>query len=954
MVRSNWPQLPRVTVHVVALAGVAFLAALGESAHAQNTAPGEAVERESVDLRLGMVAVVPFANISSQPDDDWIGTGIAETLLAAFDGAGVSVVGRRAVSAERAGGGAGQGSSAAGPAREAGRRLGPRWVIRGGYQRLGDRIRITARVVEAATGTVVHTAIVDGTVPELFALQDQLAAELRRWLPAGGGAGAPAAPAPTTRTPVNAAVEPVPPAAVGAPAAAAGSGVATAATTLIDGPPPPVPPAVVSRDAAGRVTMRAIHLTTPLRLDGQLDESIYGLVPPVSDFIQAEPQPGAPATERTELWVTFDGDNVYLSFRCWESRPERMVANEMRRDNSNIWQGNDIVAFMLDTFYDRRNSVVFTVNALGGRQDGQGSAEQGWNPDWNPVWRVEVGRFESGWTVEVAIPFKSLRYRPGRAQVWGINVLRTNRWKNNELSFLTRVPAGRGQPILMQASLAGTLVGLEAPPGSRNLEVKPYGISNLSSDVAAVPRISNEWGGDIGLDVKYGITQNVTADITFNTDFAQVEADEQQVNLTRFSLFFPEKREFFLENRGLYGFGGGSGRDDTPILFYSRRIGLNQGRRVPILAGGKVTGRLQRYSFGVLNIHIDDEPVTNLRSTNFSVIRMRRDILRRSNVGFIVTNRSVNVGGTDRNTAYGVDANFGFFDNLAITTFWARTYTPELSGKDISYRAQLDYTGDRYGVRLEHLAVGDHFNPGVGFVRRNDIRRTAGEFRFSPRLRDNEVVRKLSWTGTMAYLENGSGRVEARDWAGEFGIEFQNSDAFSISYNGAYEFVPAPFRIASGVTVPIGGYEFAGVRAQFTGGRQRRVSGTVAVEHTTFYSGRKTAISTRQGRLNPTSQLSIEPAYSINWVDLAEGAFRTHLVGSRLTYTMTPLMFVSALLQYSSDRHTVSANARLRWEYQPGSELFLVYTEERDTLARRFPDMRNRAFIVKFNRLFRF
>ncbi len=719
----------------------------------------------------------------------------------------------------------------------------------------------------------------------------------------------------------------------------------------IDGPAAPVPPAVVSRDAAGRVTMRAIRLTEPLRVDGRLDESIYATVPPVSDFVQAEPQPGAAATERTEMWISFDRDRLYASFRCWESEPARIVANEMRHDSSNIWQGNDLVSLMLDTFYDRRNPVLFVMNPLGGRQDGQVSNERTWNPDWNPVWEVEVGRFEGGWTVEVAIPFKSLRYRPGDVQVWGINVLRANRWKN-ELSFLTRVPPGRGQQSLLQASLAGTLVGLEAPSGSRNLEIKPYAISDVTSDATVVPTRSNEWGGDVGLDVKYGLTQNITADFTYNTDFAQVEADEQQVNLTRFSLFFPERREFFLENRGLYDFGGGGG--DTPILFYSRRIGLNQGRRVPIDAGGRLTGRLDRYSFGVLNIQTADQPISQLRSTNFSVVRLKRDILRRSSVGVLVTGRSVGVAGTGRNTAYGLDGNFGFFDNLTMTTYWARTSTPGLSGKAASYRAQLDYAGDRYGAQIDHLAVGDHFNPEIGFVRRDDVRRTSGLFRFSPRTRNNAVVRKYSWTGAIAYLENGAGRVDARDWEGQFGVEFQNSDRLTLASSGGYELVPAPFRIASGVTVPAGGYESAGVRAAFTGGRQRNVSGTVAVEHGRFYSGHKTAMTASQGRVNLTPQLAVEPTYSINWVNLVEGAFTTHLLGSRITYTMTPMMFASALLQHSSDNHTMSVNARLRWEYQPASELFLVYSDERDTLGRRFPDPTNRAFIVKINRLFRF
>ena len=305
----------------------------------------------------------------------------------------------------------------------------------------------------------------------------------------------------------------------------------------VDGPAPPVPPAVISRDAAGRATVRAVRLTTPLRIDGQLDEGVYQSVPSLSGFIQTEPVSGVSPTEQTEVWVFFDRDQVYVSVRCWESHPERMVANEMRRDHMNIIQ-NDQVGFFFDTFYDRRNAVVFNVNPIGGRMDGQITDERGYNSDWNPIWDVATGRFEGGWAVEAAIPFKSLRYRPGRAQVWGFQLRRENRWRN-EVSFLTRVPDGVGTGGLMEVSFAATLVGLEVPEASRNLDIKPYAISEVSGDRNATPEISNDLGGDLGLDVKYGVTQNLTADLTVNTDFAQVEADTSRSTSPGSACSFP-------------------------------------------------------------------------------------------------------------------------------------------------------------------------------------------------------------------------------------------------------------------------------------------------------------------------------------------------------------------------------------------------------------------------------
>ena len=455
-------------------------------------------------------------------------------------------------------------------------------------------------------------------------------------------------------------------------------------TPAFSGPPPPVPPALVARDDEGRITLRAVRLTTPLEIDGRLDEAAYEGLEPISDFIQMEPAGGQPATERTDIWLFFDQRNVYVTIRAWESQPDRMIANEMRRDSNNIRQG-DSIGFSLDTFYDRRNAFQFEVNPLGARTDGQSTNERQYSSDWNPVWDLAVGRFQGGWTMEAAIPFKSLRYRPGSAQIWGFNARRISKWKN-EISYLNRIPPamglGRGD---FSASLFATVVGIDAPAGSKNLEVKPYATTDLTTDLGASPRVTNEVDGDIGVDAKYGITQNLTADFTYNTDFAQVEADEQQVNLTRFSLLFPEKREFFLENAGTFAFAGAGGNQmggsgDVPILFYSRRIGLQQNREIPIGGGGRMTGRIGRFSLGLLNMQTREEPDEQVPlnqlptpSTNFSVVRVKRDILRRSSIGAIVTNRSIAQNQIGSNQTFGVDAGFAFYSNLFVNAYWAKT-----------------------------------------------------------------------------------------------------------------------------------------------------------------------------------------------------------------------------------------------------------------------------------------
>jgi hypothetical protein len=250
--------------------------------------------------------------------------------------------------------------------------------------------------------------------------------------------------------------------------------------------------------------------------------------------------------------------------------------------------------------------------------------------------------------------------------------------------------------------------------------------------------------------------------------------------------------------------------------------------------------------------------------------------------------------------------------------------------------------------------VGSRFNPDIGYVRRPDIRRSNAEFRFSPRLESSRLIRKLSWTGGIAYVEDGARRLESRDQDAEFAIEFENADRFALLYSGTYELVPRPFRIASNVTVPAGGYRYDTASVTYNTGPQRRVTGNLRFDYGTFYSGHRTAVSATRGRLSFGPQVFIEPTYSVNWVDLPEGSFTTHLLGSRATYTMTSQMFASALLQYNSGGNTLATNVRLRWEYRPGSELFVVYNDERDTRARDFPALATRSLIVKVNRLVRF
>ncbi|MDP1570750.1 MAG: DUF5916 domain-containing protein [Vicinamibacterales bacterium] len=739
---------------------------------------------------------------------------------------------------------------------------------------------------------------------------------------------------------------------------------AAGGAVVIDGSPRPVPPETITRDALRRPTVRAIKLTEPLRVDGQLDEAIYSTVPPFGGFIQVVPETGAEASERTDVWISFDDSHIYVSARVWDSAPpEQWVANELRRDTNQL-RNNDHLGVMFDTFYDRRSGFMFYSNPLGALADYSVIDEGQSNTDWNPVWEVRTGRFEGGWTIEMAIPFKTLRYRSGTNQTWGIQMRRSIRRKN-EWAYLSPAPASMAGPqALNRISAAGTLVGLDLPAASKNFELKPYVIGRSETDRARVPSLSNDLNAAFGGDVKYGVTANLTADFTFNTDFAQVEIDEQQVNLTRFSLFFPEKRDFFLEGRGVFDFGRGGtgaggpggGTSDTPYLFYSRRIGLNAGRVVPIDAGGRLTGKVGNFGVGVMNIQAGDEELSGTPSTNFTVLRVKRDILRRSTVGAMFTNRSVSATGGGANQAYGVDGSFSFYQNVTASAYWARTESEGLDGDNESYQARMNYNADRYGAQAEYLKVGDAFNPEVGFLRRDDFTRSYAQLRFSPRPARLRAVRKFSVQADVEYFENGAGDVETRIQSGRFNTEFENSDQFTINVDHTYEGLFRPFAVRPGVVIAPGGYTFTDARVSYQLGAQRRLSGTFALQQGGFYDGTITVASYSGGRVSVSQRFSLEPSVSLNKVDLPAGEFTTTLVRSRIDYGFSPRMFASALLQYNSSDRLFSSNVRFRWEYRAGSEVFLVWTDEHDTLRRvqGGGSLRNRAFVAKVTRLLRF
>lgn len=700
--------------------------------------------------------------------------------------------------------------------------------------------------------------------------------------------------------------------------------------------------------------MRATRIEAPLRLDGRLDEAVYREVAPTSGFIQQLPREGVPATEATHVWVFFDRNNVYVAARCFDSRPDRLIANELRRDNRNVFSLNDNLTVVLDTFHDRRNGFFFQTNPIGAVRD-QAITDGGQNESWNTVWDVKAARDERGYTVEMMIPFKSLRYRSGSDQIWGINFRRVVKWKN-EVSNLTLVPASYSAAGITQMARAATLTGIEPPPPAVNLDVKPYLLATSTLDRTARTPIRETLSPSVGMDAKYGITKGLTADLTINTDFAQVEEDLQQVNLTRFNLLFPEKRDFFLEGAGMFEFGGQSSQSssDVPIVFFSRRIGLSGTQAVPVRVGGRVTGKAGAFDVGGLLVRTQDDADARAPATTFSAVRLRRDVLRRSNVGLIATGRWPGVSGADAGATVGADANLRLLTNIEAGGYWARTVSTGQAKETGSYRGRFAYSGDRYGATADYLVVQAGFTPEVGFMRRSDFSSSTIGARFSPRLRRHRLIRRLNWNGELEYVTNAARTTfEDRTLSGTFAVEFHSSDQISVGLATRHEVLPAPFAIAPRVIVPARSFASETLSASYTLGQQRPLSGTVSASRGSLYDGMRTGLS-YSGRLSVSPRLASEPTVTLNWVDLPNGRFTTRLVGTRLVVSPTPRLGLSALMQFNAGTHALTSSVRMRWEYVPGSELFVVYSDGRDTARRGYPDLLNRSIAVKGTRLLRF
>ena len=673
----------------------------------------------------------------------------------------------------------------------------------------------------------------------------------------------------------------------------------------------------------------ALRITQDITIDGRLDEQAWQNAAPIRQLFQIQPNEGEPMTQPSEVRILYDAKKLYFGFIFFDSEIDKLVANEMRRDSSGL-RSNDYGFLLLDTYNDRRNAVFFRFTPTGGMEDtAVSNSGDTRNTSWDIVWecRCTINTdTPSNWTAELAIPFSQLRFERSDVMTWGINFGREIA-RNNELGAWHAAPKTYGPLGKYRTAYFGTLEGLEGISPSKHLELLPYllaGASRLSS----VDKTEGVF--ESGLDLKYGITSNLTADLTYNTDFAQVEADQQQVNLSRFSLFFPEQRPFFMEGASIFDVGipRPSFRRPPPLLlFYSRRIGLAENRAIPILAGGKITGKIGTYGIGLLNVftnQFQDDEVSEPR-TNYSVLRLNRDLFSDSTIGAIVINKQ---DSDTYNRTTGLDFSYRPAKTVDIRGLWSRSFDLEITENTNAYFFGSEWRTNLFQLNGSYTDIGEDYNPEVGYVHRSGIRRFRGNAFYTPWPR-KFGIRNIEIGPEVDLFLNRENILETRELTFDTEISLETGDNIGFQIRNTLEDLNEDFPI-QGVNIHVGDYDFTSFQASIRTSSSRPIFGALRVEFGEFYNGNRFGY-TVDATLKPTTRLSIEPLFEFNRIKLPYKEFDANVFGGRVGYSFSTTFFTKLFAQWSSDREVLSTNFLLNYIYRPGSDFYLVFNQNYDT-----------------------
>src|SRR2546427_782948 len=674
-------------------------------------------------------------------------------------------------------------------------------------------------------------------------------------------------------------------------------------------------------------TAKASRVDRAPKLDGTLDDPIWQQATPIDNFLQREPFEGQPATEKTEVRILYSKHEVYFGITCFDSDPKRIVATELRRDVSQ--ELDDYFEIIIDSAHHRRNAYVFQINPLGTQRDALITEEQrtdsstgDGDPGWDGVWTSEGRITKQGWTATVAIPFSTLNFMQSRDVIWGINFKRFIRRKNEEdlWSGWRRVYGAA------RISQAGELHGISEIGSGRLFIVKPYGLvgfSHFPSSAAGTgltPGTSALYTG--GVDVKLGLRSNLVANLTANTDFADADVDTQQFNLTPYKLFFPEKRQFFLENAGIFNFAmGGSG----DLLFFSRQIGIDPvtGQQVPMNGGGKVTGSLAGFDLGVMEASTRSSGPNPY--ANYAVFRLKRSLPGGSYVGFMGIDKRAGNTAPPFNQSGGVDTRIVLMKDLVLTGYAAQTRSPLVSGGQTNLGAGLHYKNSWLEFLAERRKIGPNFNPEVGFLERTDCVCDYGDLTLKPRPKIRGV-RELNFEGFVFHAPDTHGVLQTQEWHVTFRAEFDNGAYTADDIADVFtQRITAPLHIYKNVFIPNGLYHFARHQITYGSGQDRRFTYNFFERFGGYYGGTLNEFRVR-ANYRPTAKFSISASQTWNRFRLPQGNFSVDLASLQGNYSFSRFLTLSSTFQLdTANTQAVSANLRLRYNYRPDSDLFIIY-----------------------------
>lgn len=697
-----------------------------------------------------------------------------------------------------------------------------------------------------------------------------------------------------------------------------------------------------------------------IKIDGDLDDSVWQHAHFSDSFQQREPGDGATPTERTEIGCLYDKDKLYFAIKCYDSEPNKIIRTELRRDA--YMDNDDYFEIILDTYHDKRSAFYFVLSPYGNKRDAKLADEgRNFNPEWDGIWECKAKINKQGWFAEVAIPWKTLRFVEGNGVYFGVNFGRMIRRKNEKLDW-NHIPREIGGFSIFKLSYAGHVGPFNGLRMGGNFELQPFMVGGIQKDLQTNFQLKKL--NDLGVNAKVNITSNLVADLTFNTDFAQVEADQERVNLSRFSLYFPEKREFFLEGAEIFNTGGsggrhfrGMGRGNGPIIFYSRRIGINSGQQIPLWGGIKLTGKIGKTTLGILNmqsrstIFFDDDEKEAIPSTNYGVCRIKQDIFSRSTIGLIITNNVVDKN-IRNNQVFAIDSRLAFTTTISLTTLLAATHTSDESNyNNKAANLNLSWRTDRYNASLTYTDIEPNFNAEMGFVRRTDIRSTSGSFYFTPRSKKFKSVRKFSYGIRGSYLTDHTNSLLDRNVSLSYMIWFQSSARFNLRLSRKYEYLPYDWEVRPDIEIKEGIYQGNSLSIRYSSNNALPLSANVNLSVSDYYAGKQYSFG---GGIDWTGvkKFILNSDYRFNKIDLPYAEFNTFTLSNRLIYAFSTKAFLKAYIQYNSDRLRFdnrvkwNVNILFRYIYKPGSDFYLVYNQEQ-LVGNNNNELTNRTFMAK-------